>query len=39
MVTYLMSNNAPRQELQVSEKLTTYFSSPEGEVHWHYAVE
>ncbi|XP_064845279.1 uncharacterized protein LOC135556205 [Oncorhynchus masou masou] len=32
MVTYLMSNNAPRQELQVSEKLTTYFSSPE-DVH------
>ncbi|CAB1315378.1 unnamed protein product [Coregonus sp. 'balchen'] len=32
-------NNAPRQALQVREKLTTYFSSPAGEVPWQHAVE
>jgi hypothetical protein len=34
-----VTNNAPRQALQVREKLTTYFSSPAREVLWQYAVE
>ncbi|KAM9571566.1 uncharacterized protein ACWYII_000199 [Salvelinus alpinus] len=38
-VTRAGANNAPRQALQVREKLTTYFSSPAGEVPWQYAVE
>jgi hypothetical protein len=38
-VTRAGANNTPRQALQVREKLTTYFSSPAGEVTWHYAVE
>ena len=38
-VTRAGANNAPRQALQVMEKLTTYFSSPAGEVPWQYAVE
>ncbi|XP_020363112.2 protein ALP1-like [Oncorhynchus kisutch] len=38
-VTRAGANNTPRQALQVREKLTTYFSSPTGEVPWQYAVE
>nr|XP_029529879.1 uncharacterized protein LOC115137692 [Oncorhynchus nerka] len=38
-VTRAGANNAPRQALQVMEKLTTYFSSPAREVPWQYAVE
>ncbi|XP_023845473.1 uncharacterized protein [Salvelinus sp. IW2-2015] len=38
-VTRAGANNAPRQALQVREKLTTYFSSPAGEVPWQYAME
>jgi hypothetical protein len=38
-VTRAGANNAPRQALQVREKLTTYLSSPAGEVPWQYAVE
>ncbi|CDQ61305.1 unnamed protein product [Oncorhynchus mykiss] len=34
-VTRAGANNAPRQALQ----LTTYFSSPAGEVPWQYAME
>uniref|UniRef100_A0A4W5PKK9 DDE Tnp4 domain-containing protein n=1 Tax=Hucho hucho TaxID=62062 RepID=A0A4W5PKK9_9TELE len=36
-VTRAGGNNAPRQAPQVREKLTTYFSSPAGEVPWQYA--
>ncbi|CAB1343686.1 unnamed protein product [Coregonus sp. 'balchen'] len=38
-VTRAGANNTPRQELQVREKLTTYFSSPAGEVPWQHAIE
>ncbi|CAB1352270.1 unnamed protein product [Coregonus sp. 'balchen'] len=38
-VTRAGANNAPRQALQVREKLTTYFSSPAGEVPWQHAME
>ncbi|CAB1343000.1 unnamed protein product, partial [Coregonus sp. 'balchen'] len=38
-VTRAGTNNAPRQALQVREKLTTYLSSPAGEVPWQHAVE
>uniref|UniRef100_A0AAZ3QEB9 DDE Tnp4 domain-containing protein n=1 Tax=Oncorhynchus tshawytscha TaxID=74940 RepID=A0AAZ3QEB9_ONCTS len=38
-VTRAGANHAPRQALQVREKLTPYFSSSAGEVPWPHAVE